>query len=279
VVEQHAVAGVHAVGLAVVDGDPEGVELGDGVGGAGVEGGGDLLGDLLHLAVQLRGGGLVEAAGLLEAQDADGLQQAQRAHAVGVGGVLGALERHGHVALGAQVVDLVGLDELDDADEVGGVGEVAVVQEEALAGLRLLVEAVDAGGVQDRGAALDAVHDVALVEEELGEVGAILREGAGREGGGGEQICQRRRGAVGAPGLGTQNPGGRRASGPPNGGALTSARRGPNACTKGGLPYLAGDASDERHLAGGAVSVNLDHGWMLWCQEIGVKDWGGVAWG
>ena len=37
VVEEDAVAGVDAVGLAVVDGDPVGVELGDGVGGARVE--------------------------------------------------------------------------------------------------------------------------------------------------------------------------------------------------------------------------------------------------
>ena len=34
VIEQDAVAGIHAVGLAVVDGDPVGIELGDSVGRA-----------------------------------------------------------------------------------------------------------------------------------------------------------------------------------------------------------------------------------------------------
>jgi hypothetical protein len=39
---------------------------------------------------------------------ADGLEQAQDAEAVDVGGVLGLLEADGHVRLGAEVVDLVG---------------------------------------------------------------------------------------------------------------------------------------------------------------------------
>ena len=66
---------------------------------------------------------------LLEAQDADRLEQAQRADAVGVGGVFGRLEADLDVALGGQVVDLVGLHLLDDADQVGGVGQVAIVQD------------------------------------------------------------------------------------------------------------------------------------------------------
>ena len=54
------------------------------------------------------------AAGLVEADRpvgvADGLEQPQRAHADRVGGVLGHLEADLDVALGAEVVDLVGLD-------------------------------------------------------------------------------------------------------------------------------------------------------------------------
>ena len=43
------------------------------------------------------------------------------------------------------------------------VGQVAVVQDEALVvDVRILVEVVDAVGVEERGAALDAVHLVAL---------------------------------------------------------------------------------------------------------------------
>ena len=99
----------------------------------------------LDEAEHLRGRGLVEAGPFLQAQDADGLEQAQGAERVGVGGVLGGLEAHLHVRLRREVVDLVGLGLLDDADQVGGVGHVAVVHEEAHAGnVGVVVEMVDA---------------------------------------------------------------------------------------------------------------------------------------
>ena len=67
----------------------------------------------------------------LEAEDADRLQQAQRAERVGVGGVFRRLEADLHVALRRQIVDLVRLHLLHDADQVGRIRQVAVVQEEA----------------------------------------------------------------------------------------------------------------------------------------------------
>ena len=73
VVEQDAVAGVEAVGFAVVDGDPVGVDLGGAVGAARVEGRGFRLGDFPDLAVHLAGGGLVEAGFPLQAENADAL--------------------------------------------------------------------------------------------------------------------------------------------------------------------------------------------------------------
>ncbi len=79
----------------------------------------------------LGGRGLVEARLLLQAEDADRLEQAQRAERVGVRRVFRRLERHGDMALGGQVVDLVGLHLLDDADEVRRVRQVAVVQDAA----------------------------------------------------------------------------------------------------------------------------------------------------
>jgi len=86
------------------------------------------------------------------------------------------------VAQRAQDVDLVGLHLLDDAGEVGAVGEVAVVQHEALVlDVRVFVDVVDALGIEERRAALDAVDFVALVEQELGEVGAVLAGDAGDE--------------------------------------------------------------------------------------------------
>ena len=64
----------------------------------------------------------------LDAENADGLEQAQRAERVGIGGVFRRLERHLHVALRGEIVDLVGLRLLHDADQVGRIGHVAVMQ-------------------------------------------------------------------------------------------------------------------------------------------------------
>jgi hypothetical protein len=69
---------------------------------------------------------------------------------------------------------------LDDAHQAGAVGHVAVVQDEAPVLLvRILVQVVDAVGIEQRAAALDAVHLVVLVEQELGEIGAVLASDAG----------------------------------------------------------------------------------------------------
>ena len=90
------------------------------------------------------------------------------------------------MGLRAEVVDLVGLELVEQPHEAAGVGEVAVVQEELDAALvRVAVEVVDPVGVEGRGAADDAVDLVALVEQQLGEVGAVLAGDAGDEGLGG----------------------------------------------------------------------------------------------
>ena len=85
------------------------------------------------------------------------------------------MEADGDVALGAEVVDLVGLDFFEDAAEAGAVAEVAVVEDHAGVGVvGVGVEVVDAVGVEGAGAADDAVDFVAFGEQELGEVGAVL---------------------------------------------------------------------------------------------------------
>jgi len=86
------------------------------------------------------------------------------------------------VALRSQIVDLVGLHLLDDADEAGAVRQVTVMQDEFAVGLmRVLVEMIDAIGVEQRGAALDAVDFVAFAQQEFGEIGAVLPGNAGDE--------------------------------------------------------------------------------------------------
>ena len=182
VVEEDAVARIHAIGFAVIHGDPVGIHLGDGVGRARVERGGFLLRGFLDQAVELGGGGLVEAGFLFEAEEANRLQQAQCADGIDVGGVFWGLEGDGDVGLRAEVVNFVWLDLADDAGEVRGVREIPVMQAEAgVLDVRVLVNVVDPLGVEERGAALDAVDFVAFFEQEFREVGSVLAGDAGDE--------------------------------------------------------------------------------------------------
>ncbi|MNL39841.1 hypothetical protein D3C87_1621500 [compost metagenome] len=84
--------------------------------------------------------------------------------------------------LGAQIINLVGLDIAQDARQVRGVREIPIVQlEAAIRGVRVFVDMVDALGVEERGPALDAMHLIALFEQKLGQVGAILARDTGDE--------------------------------------------------------------------------------------------------
>jgi hypothetical protein len=86
------------------------------------------------------------------------------------------------VALRREVVDLGRLDLAEQPEKVRRVGHVAVMQEKPDAGVvAVAVEVIDALGVQQRGTALDAVHDIALRQQEIGEVGAILTGDPGNE--------------------------------------------------------------------------------------------------
>ena len=180
-VEEDAVAGEHAVALAVVDGLPVAVDLGAGVGAAGIEGGRFGLRRLDDLAVHFAAGGLVEADG--QAGVADGLEQVHGSEGVDGDGVDGLIEADADVGLGAEVVDFVGLDAGEDFAEAGAIDEVAVVEEEAGVGIvAVAIEVIDAVGVERAAAADDAVDLVALVEQKFGQVGAVLAGDAGDEG-------------------------------------------------------------------------------------------------
>ena len=94
-----------------------------------------------------------------------------------------------HMALRREIVDFGRLHFLNDADEIGRVRHVAIVQEETDAGtVRVLIKVIDARGVERRRAPLDAVHDIAFVEQEFGEIGAVL---PGRAGDQCHTICHR----------------------------------------------------------------------------------------
>ncbi len=77
--------------------------------------------------------------------------------------------------LGAEVVDLVRLEIVEQLHHLHGIGQVAVVQEQArLVEVRILVDVVDAGGVEGRGATHDAVNLIAFGEKEFRQIRTVL---------------------------------------------------------------------------------------------------------
>ena len=88
-----------------------------------------------------------------------------RAEGVDVGGVLRRVEADLHVALGGEVVDLVGPYFLHNPDQIRRIRHVPVMQEEAhFLMMRILVEMIDPVGVELAGPPLDTVDFVAFLE-------------------------------------------------------------------------------------------------------------------
>jgi hypothetical protein len=82
--------------------------------------------------------------------------------------------------LGGEIVDLGRPDLLHQPDQVGRVGHVAVMQQERhIAGMRILVEVIDAGGVERGRPPLDAMDLIAETEQIFGKIGAVLAGDAG----------------------------------------------------------------------------------------------------
>ena len=81
------------------------------------------------------------------------------------------------MALGGEVVDLVGPHGADDGEDAHGVTQIAVVQVE----VRVTLQMGDALAVIDGGAADDAVDVVALFQQELSQIAAVLAGDAGDE--------------------------------------------------------------------------------------------------
>lgn len=81
-----------------------------------------------------------------------------------------------------EVVDLMRLDSGDDVEEVGGISEIAVVQKELDSGIMSVsVDVVNARGVEGGATAHDTMDFVSLLQQELGEIGAVLTRDAGDE--------------------------------------------------------------------------------------------------
>jgi len=84
VVEQYAVASVHPVRLTIVDGDPVGIEFGNSIGRARIEGCSFRLRCFDNLSIELGRRGLVEADDLFEAAGANSIEDAERSESINV---------------------------------------------------------------------------------------------------------------------------------------------------------------------------------------------------
>ena len=170
VVEQNAAAAKNVVALAVVHRHPVGIQLGHTIGAARVERGRFLLRNRLHLAKHLRGGRLVEAN--LAVHQANGFQQIQRTHTGDLGRGAGLVKTHTHKTLRCQVVDLVGLHLLHHGNAGAQVGQVIFDQMQ----IRVVLDTqlLDPPEVDRTAAAKRAIDLIALLQQQLRKVGAIL---------------------------------------------------------------------------------------------------------
>lgn len=126
-VKQNPITRIHPIRLPIIHRNPERIELRSAIRTARVKRRLLRLRRLDDFAVQLRRRGLVEPDVLVEPAGADGVEETERAESVDIARVFGHLEGDFDVRLGAEIVDLRGLDGGDDVHEVGAIGEVAVV--------------------------------------------------------------------------------------------------------------------------------------------------------
>ena len=178
VVEEDSVRGMQSVGFAVVHGGPVREDFRAAIGAARVEGRCFLLRNLQNLAVHLGARSLVETG--FDPRVENRVQEANGAEAGDVSGVLGRVEAHADMALGAEVVDLGGLYLAKRAIRGGRIREIAVMEKEArVFVVGIPIEVVDPIRIERAGATNDTVNFVTFFEKQLGQIRAILARNSG----------------------------------------------------------------------------------------------------
>ena len=161
----------------MVSDHPIGINFGGAVGAPGVKGRGFVLGRRRrpeHLAAR----GLIEAG--FNAGAAEDLQDTRRPEGGDVSRVFGEIEAHPDVTLGAEVVDLVGLEVVDEIGQLLRIGQIPIMEKETdVREMLIVIKVIDPAAVKAARAADEAVDLVSFSEEELGKIRTILARDAG----------------------------------------------------------------------------------------------------
>ena len=129
--------------------------------------------DFPSLAEHFRAGGLIELG--LDPALQDGIQNPHRAGSGDIGGVFGHIETHPNVALCTQVINLVRLDGLQEPVEPGRVAQVPKVKEHTgIVAMGVLIEMVNAAGIEGTGPTDEPMDLIAFFQQELGQIGSVL---------------------------------------------------------------------------------------------------------
>lgn len=180
VVKQNAITGKQVIAFSIVDRHPIGIEFGCRVRASGSERGGFVLGRRgapEHLGARR----LIEAG--RQPAAVNRVQDARGAEARIVAGVFGHLETHLDMGLRAQMVDLVRPDVVNQVCKLLHAGEVSIMEEQPrVRVMEVLIEMVDAAGVERAGPADEAVDLVALGKQQFGKIRPVLPGNAGDEG-------------------------------------------------------------------------------------------------
>ena len=167
-VEQNAVYRKHTIGLPVLLRDPEAVLLRHRVRAVGMKRRGLFLGNLLHLAVQLGGGRLINLRFLYQSEQTDRFQHTQNADCVHFSGILRHIEGNLHMALRGQIINFIRLHQADDADHGRGIRQISVMQRDPVQ------DVLDTPRIGAGSPAGDAMHLIALLQKELRQIGTVL---------------------------------------------------------------------------------------------------------
>jgi len=96
--------------------------------------------------------------------------------------ILGRIEAHADMALGAEVIYLIWLNAVDEVGELCAIGEVPVMKEKPYSWLMgVNIDMVDSGGAESARPSDNAMYLIAFSKQEFSEIGTILPGNAGNK--------------------------------------------------------------------------------------------------